>query len=328
MQENIASFLTTTLELRRNPEEHLDLIHAFGPYSLAVAMFFGGNILYTPGEFPRKHMMRWMRAAIGYRNLHVACPTDTMRRWLVRNGVPIERVHLIRPGVDFGKIKTNRDDEHRRELRKTLGFSPDDYVVLPGGETTHRALHLYAVQATTILHWLKPEYKSLLWGRGPLTEPRSQFGKKLDLKGFLQVAQRRMGRPMAFEELLPAVDLVLFVAHSPVPTLPIALTMAAGVPIIAAAQSQTTELLEDRHNALLTLTAHPRLVAKRILELRDDPQQQWKLTDTARTEAYEYFSQSRLIQQYRSVYAQIAEGKKVEVPQTQPGAGSRFHGRA
>ena len=68
-------------------------------------------------------------------------------------------------------------------------------------------------------------------------------------------------------------------------------------------------------------------VAKRILELRDDPQQQWKNTDMARTEAFEIFSQTRLIQQYRAIYGQLSRGEKVEVPQHAPGAGMRFHGR-
>ena len=292
--------------------------------SLAVGLFFGGKIIYTPSEFPRRSSVGWLRAAMNYRDLHVVCPTHLMRRWMVRRGVPIERCHLIRPGVDFSKVKPKKDNE----LRKLFGFSPEDYVVLPGGETTHRAFHLYAVQATTILHWLDDRYKSLLWGRGPLTHPRSKFGTKLKLKGYLNVAEQRMGRPVGFEEMLPAVDLVLFVAHDPVPTLPIALTMAAGVPIVSVAQKPMCEILEDRHNSLLAKTAHPRLVAKRILELRDDPQQQWKNTDMAKMEAFELFAQTRLIQQYRAIYGQVARGEKVEVPEQPPGAGMRFHGLA
>src|SRR4051794_13363369 len=157
VQENIASFMTTTLELRRNPEEHFDVIHAFGPYSLGVALFFGAKIIYTPSELPSKRMIGWLRATMNYRDLHVVTPTELMRRYMVKHGVPIARCHLIRPGVDFSKVKTRKDDA----LRAKFGFSPDDYIVLPGGETTHRAFHLYAVQATTILHWLNPRYKSL-----------------------------------------------------------------------------------------------------------------------------------------------------------------------
>lgn len=321
VQANIASFMTTTLELRRNPEERFDVIHAFGPYSLAVALSFGPKVIYTVSEPPHKRTVGWLRAAMNYRDLHVVCPTQWMHRWLVTHGVPLERAHLIRPGVDFSKVRTKKDDA----LRKAFGFAPEDYVVLPGGETTHRAFHLYAVQATTILHWLDHRYKSLLWGRGPLTHSRSKFGEKLKLKGYLAVAERCLGRPVGFEELLPAVDLVLFVSHYPVPTLPMALTMASGVPIVSVAQRPTCEILEDRHNAHLAATAHPRLVAKRILEMRDHPEDIWKITDMARTEAFEYFSQSRMLQQYRAIYEQLAKGEKVDPPQLSPGPGVRFH---
>jgi glycosyltransferase involved in cell wall biosynthesis len=321
VQENIASFMTTTLELRRDPDEDFDVVHAFGAYSLSVALFFGGKIIYTLSEFPNKSTVGWLRAAMNYRDLHVVCPTELMREWCVKHGVPIERCHLIRPGVDFSKIRTKKD----YELRKKLGFSPEDYVVLPGGETTHRAFHLYAVQATTILHWLDHRYKSLMWGRGALTDSRAKFGTKLNLKGYLNVAEQRVGRPMGFEELLPAVDLVLFVSHYPVSTLPIATTMASGVPIVSVAQRPTCEILEDRHNAFLAKIAHPRLVSKRILDMRDDPQLQWKVTDMARTEAFEYFAQTRLIQQYRTMYSQLSRGEKVELPDLTPGAGKRFH---
>ena len=168
VQENIASFMTTTLELRRKPDERFDVIHAFGSTSLAVALFFGGKVVYTVSVPPRKRMIGWLRAAMNYRDLHVVCPTEVTREWIVRNGVPIERCHLIRPGVDFSRVKPKKDFE----LRKKFGFTQEDYVVLPGGETSHRAFHLYAVQATTILHWLDHRYKSLLWGRGPLTHSR------------------------------------------------------------------------------------------------------------------------------------------------------------
>jgi glycosyltransferase EpsD len=237
----------------------------------------------------------------------------------VTNGVPLARCHLIRPGVDFSKVRTKKN----HELRAAFGFSADDYVVLPGGETTHRAFHLYAVQATTILHWLDDRYKSLLWGRGPLTHSRSKFGEKLKLKGYLSVAERCLGRPAGFEELLPTVDLVLFVSHYPVPTLPMMLTMAAGVPIVSVAQRPTCEILEDRHNAFLASTAHPRLVAKRILEMRDHPEDIRKMVEMARSEAFEYFSQTRMIQQYRAIYGQLARGEKVNPPQLSPDPGAR-----
>jgi hypothetical protein len=70
----------------------------------------------------------------------------------------------------------------------------------------------------------------------------------------------------------------------------------------------------------------PRQIARRALDLIEDSHLQWSLADMARTEAYEYFSFTRFVNQFRAVYRQMVEGGKVEVPQDAPGAGLRFHG--
>ena len=62
--------------------------------------------------------------------------------------------------------------------------------------------------------------------------------------------------------------------------------------------------------------------------MRADANLQWSISDMARTEAYEFFSMSRFLDQHRALYQQVVEGKTVEVVQKAPGAGLRFHGRA
>jgi len=71
----------------------------------------------------------------------------------------------------------------------------------------------------------------------------------------------------------------------------------------------------------------PRLLAQRLLDVRADATLQWSISDMARTEAYEFFSMSRFLDQHRAIYRQVMEGKPVEVVQPAPGAGLRFHGR-
>jgi glycosyltransferase involved in cell wall biosynthesis len=124
-----------------------------------------------------------------------------------------------------------------------------------------------------------------------------------------------LGRAVAFEELLPAADAVLVPAIGPVPTLPIAISMAAALPIIATVTYTNAELLEDRHTALMCPKNKPRLLARRILDLQQDPQVQWAICDQARTEAYEYFPLTRFLNQYRAVYRQLAGGGRVVVPE-------------
>jgi hypothetical protein len=61
--------------------------------------------------------------------------------------------------------------------------------------------------------------------------------------------------------------------------------------------------------------------------VREDSNLQWAIRDVARTEAYEYFSQTRFVKQFREVYRQVVAGDRGEVPQPAPGPGARFHGR-
>src|SRR4051812_18261095 len=63
-----------------------DLIHAFGAHSLATALSIGNRIIYSPSAFPRRRAIGWVRAAMAHRELHVVCPSDTMRRRFVENG--------------------------------------------------------------------------------------------------------------------------------------------------------------------------------------------------------------------------------------------------
>jgi glycosyltransferase involved in cell wall biosynthesis len=136
-----------------------------------------------------------------------------------------------------------------------------------------------------------------------------------------------LSEPIDFESLLPAADAVLVTARGPVPTLPIAVCMAAGLPIISTVTYTVAELLEDRHTAVMVPRHEPRLMARRLLDLRADAGLQWTISDVARAEAYEYFSLTRFLDQWRDVYRRVGEGKPVEVVEPPPGAGSRFHGR-
>ena len=72
--------------------------------------------------------------------------------------------------------------------------------------------------------------------------------------------------------MLAAADGVIVTADSPVPTLPIATAMAMGLPIVSTLTPTISELLEDRRNALLTGENRSRVLAKRFLDLKDDPQ--------------------------------------------------------
>lgn len=320
---DFASLIAAVTRLRQSSVQPHDLIHAWGGRALAAAVTRPGPIVYSLADSPSRQSLRWAQAAMSYRDIQLICPSATLRKAYVERGVALERCHLIRPGVEFARIRRRRD----RELRAALGFGDNDRVMLLPGESTPAAGHLASLWAAAILHVLEPRYRTLAWGRGDEVPALVHFARGQGSPDLLRVAEACLGRRVEFEELLPAADIIVASPQGPAATLPISIAMAAALPIVATVSYAIGELLEDRHTALLAPARSPRALARRILDLEEDANLQWAISDMARTEAYEYFALTRFVNQYRNVYRQIVEGAKVEVPEMAPGAGMRFHGR-
>lgn len=314
---------SAVMALRREGSA-FDLIHAWGTRALTTAAMGARTpIVYSPPPETTPRDVRWTRAVINYRRVEVVCPTATSRRMHVQRGVPLERCHLVRPGVDFARVRRRRDPA----LRAKLGFGEGDHVTLAAGESTRNAAHADAAWAAAILHFLDPKHRLLLWGRGDQAAKVCRLAESQSDDRFATRAEPALGR-VDFEALLPAADSVLVSSIGATSTLPIAIAMAAGLPVVSTVTYTSSELLEDRHTALMTVKGAPRRLARRMLDLHEDANLQWSIADVARTEAYEFFSHTRFVEQFRAVYEQVAQGAAVTVPATVPGAGSRFHGRA
>jgi glycosyltransferase involved in cell wall biosynthesis len=313
------------LGMRRPLHDGIDICHAWGASALAVATLAGApRIVYTPCTYPTSQSLRWLRAAMAYRDVQVICPTATQRRVFIEHGVELTHCHLIRPGVDFSRVRGRRNPE----LRQSLGIDPDDHVVLLPGETTRESEHQLGLTVVSLLHVLDPHWRVLLWGRGPRASALLRFESRLEQSRFLVCPEQRPGPAPEFESLLPAADMALVTMRRSATTLDIAMCMAAALPIVALAYPTNSELLEDRHTALLTGPGPLRILARRLLDAQENESLRWAIADLARTEAFEYFSQRRFVEQYASAYAQLAAGAAVDLPPPAPGAGLRFHGRA
>jgi glycosyltransferase involved in cell wall biosynthesis len=300
---------TAFLGLRREIEA-LDVIHCWDEQALTLAAIVGvKRIIYSPQSMPRKAGIRWLRAIMGYRDVQVVCPSTTIRRLLLARGVPLERCHLIRPGVDFSRIRSQKD----QAMRSALGIGADDFVVLAPGESTDAANHFLGVWATSIVNALDERWRFLLWGRGPRASYVARLAHRFDQQRLIIVAEEKLGREVDFEALLPVADAAIVTAAAPVAALPIAECMAAALPIVSTVTPAVAELLEDRHTALLVPEAKVRRLAEKLLALREDVGLRRQIADTARTEAFELWSLTRFQQRWRSFYEQLERGGKIEV---------------
>jgi glycosyltransferase involved in cell wall biosynthesis len=294
------------LQLRH---ERANVTYAWGIPALAAAVICGHpRIVFSPDGFAGPRALRWIRSLMGRADVTFICPTFTQQRLAVQRGIQPDRCQVIQPGVDFGRVNRRRDAKLQSALRKKLGFADNDFIMLAPGETTLAAGHEMAVWACGILNVLDPRYKLLLWGRGNRSDLTANLANRLKQGGMVTQAEKILDHAIDFEALLSIADVCLSPPAGAAPTLPIAITMAAGVPIVSTVTYMLAELLEDRHTAMMVPTRSPRALVQRVLDLREDASLQAKLVDTARAEAYEHFSMTRMLDAYRRV---LGEESKV-----------------
>jgi glycosyltransferase involved in cell wall biosynthesis len=294
---SLGSGLVAVRTLRQKAEA-FDLLHCWDMRGLSLAAMATRKplLLTAPPDLTRRGV-RWLRAVMGYRPVTVVCASAIQHRRLVEAGIAIERCHIVRPGVDFAKIKRRRDPE----LRAALGRREKDVAILAPGESTVAARHELAVWMCGILEYLDPKYQLLTWGRGPAREKAATMARKLRQPHILHTAEQRLGRAIEFEDLFAAADVIVVTADEGAATLPIAQAMASALPIVSVTNYLTSELLEDRHTAAMTVKPSAKLLARRVLDVLEDRSLQWSIADRARAEAYDTYSVTRFVDEYRQL---------------------------
>jgi glycosyltransferase involved in cell wall biosynthesis len=282
-----ANLAFAVLGLRREVGQ-ADVVHVWDDRSFDAAWMAGGEpILYTLGSRPPRQNILRNQDAVLVRTSDLELPRPCP---------------LIRPAVP-------EIEDDRARIRNSLGFDDDDFVLLAPGESDRPAAHERAVWAGSILHVTDERYRVLLWGRGPRLRIASGLGDKLRQVGLVVVANPAS----EFSDLIPAADAMLVTATGPAPTLPVAMAMAVGVPVIAAQRPEFAGFVLDGETALTAATCTPRLLAQRVLDLRADEALRSQITSNARERVCALFSAERFITAYQALYDQLLAGRDADL---------------
>lgn len=207
----------------------------------------------------------------------------------------------------YPAIETSRLNGADPELRARLGLTESDIVLLAPGESLREAGHGAAVWAAAVLNVLDPQWRMLVWGRGPMVESLHHFARSNQLNRVLVDAQQRLGESVEFDRLPSAADAAIVFSQPVSPVLPVGICMAAGLPIVASGNPVLREFLENESTALIDPTANPREVAQRTLSLFKDPALRETITRQAKSSATKRFALSRFITEWRNVYASLRQ---------------------
>ena len=306
----------------------IDLVHCWSLRSLALAVLMFRSIprVLTVTVQPQTKQVHWLWIVTreAHQRTTILPISSTVRHAILCGGTPTDAVHVLRPGIDMGQI----DHHQRRKLRKEWVAQHDKTKVIALlSDPTDASDALTAVMAMSMAQdssAIGSFQLKMLMHPDQTNRLRAQTIQRHRNRPNTIIQDARIGRPW---EVLPACDVALAIGpHSG--GLSLLWAIAANIPVIGHATHAVSEIIEDHHSAILAQPGSPKNVAMRICQLLNDPQLSYKIRDTARHEAYSFFSRQRYCQSLRTVYQQIVAQENVEVPPMESTGGLRFAGRA
>ena len=317
--------------VRRHAQLHgpFDLIHCWsvGALFLAAVVFRTVPRILTLTVEPSPKTVRWLAALKREaRGRTVLLPiTSTIQQGVLSGGVEGSDVHLLRPGIAMGKI----DPGTREALRKGWGAPSDHTKVLALLSDPTDAADTVAAGMAMIMAqngWrTKGMQLRLLVHPNQANRFRFQRTARHMGRSTCVIQEPKLTHPW---QVLPGCDLALAMG-SHAGGLSLMWAMAGNIPVIGQATYAISEMVEDHHSALLAPPDSSPGIALGMTKLLTDPQLAWKLRDTARHEAYSFFSVHRYRQSIHTVYEQVAQGRaNLEIPGVEATGGLRFAERS
>jgi|GEM_PF-1455355 len=290
--------------------------------------------------------------------------SNTIRRELLSGGIRESAVHVLRPGIDMSRIISNQRAQLREQWAidkqndkkivavALLSDPPTAADAVSGMMISRFAMESLLLEGIDVRLIVHPDQRRRLQAKQLLR----------DMNGLrMLIDEPRIAEPWS---ILPGCDIALTLGtHGPVrvqglsaiarssqrPTsadighgylgaggsaesggggLSLLWAMASNIPIVGEATYANCEIVEDRHSALLSKPGQFRSLAHHMRQVIVDKHQAWQVRDTARHEAYSFFSRTRYCDCIRQVYQQITEGNPIVIPELEATGGLKFSGRA
>jgi glycosyltransferase involved in cell wall biosynthesis len=174
------------------------------------------------------------------------------------------RYDVIHSGIEVDAFR--RPGRPRDEMRRELGFGPDDVVVGSVANMKPQKAPLDFVRTAAAARTRDPRLRFLFAGDGPL---RNQVERLVDELGVGDVVCL-LGWRRDVADLFHAMD--VFLLNSLFEGLPrsVLQAMAAGVPVVATSVDGTVEVVDDGRTGLLVPPGDPQAAADAVARMAGD----------------------------------------------------------
>jgi glycosyltransferase involved in cell wall biosynthesis len=243
--------------------------------------------------------MRLQRFAFSMAHKVVANSTAAANA-VAGEGVPAERIEVIRNGLDISAIPGR---QRAREAVRTIVI-----VANLRAEKRHEVL-LSAMRTVTARH---PDARLLIVGAGPRRRALQALAADWGLTSFVQF----LGHQDDVGAALAAADIFALASRSEASPNALIEAMAAGLPAVATAVGGVPEIVSDGETGLLVPVDDAAAFARALLRLMDEPALAARMGAAARRRAIERHSFDRMTAAFEQLYL------------SQLGARSRIPGRS
>jgi glycosyltransferase involved in cell wall biosynthesis len=232
---------------------------------------------------------------------------EAVRRQLVADGYPPEKIHVIHNGVDLSRFAVK---DPPVDIRPELGLPPGVPLVavvsrldpLKGIEDFLEAARQVAARSPMACFLVvgdicvKPNAPSNGY-RGALERraERLGLGRRVVFTGFRHDVWR----------ILSQVSVSVLPSHSEALSNTLIESMAAGVPVVATSVGGNPEVVEDGITGVLVPPRNPAMLSHAICELLEKPEQAARFGRAGRQRVEEHFSIDRMVRQTEQLYLKL-----------------------
>ncbi len=234
---------------------------------------------------------------------------DAVKAWLIEQGYPLNKIVVIRNGVDLNRFDAPPDSTR---IRQELGLAPGERMVTVVSRITRlKGLEQFIDAASLLASWF-PTVRFVIAGDA-----------SADDEGYVAALKQRadhLGHRVLFIGHRFDVPAILgSAAVSVMPSLNEALSnvvlesMAAGAPIVATRVGGTPEAITHGHTGLLVPAGDHKALSEAIARLLMEPDLAAALGRAARQAAESTFSLSRMVAATEQLYRDLLAQKRTRV---------------
>jgi hypothetical protein len=275
------------------------VIHAWSATVLKAACSaaerIDGKVVFSMGHLPYGDALAPLVWDIGRFGCTVTVPTTVAKERLLGAGADPTRAAVLPPTAE----SVDQPAELRSELRRGLGLSDEHVLMAAPSEMIRPAGHKWASWSHAIVRNILPNGRLIFPGAGPLESAVRFFA---NTTGYIDEAYFT-GYRFTIPAVLAGSDIGLFFYEKDCGLVRLVRAMAAGLPILAGATEDISEICRHEENALLVRCGDPRGASAAMLRLMDEPDLAGRLGRQARNDVLETLAPERVRNRLEKIYA-------------------------